>query len=346
MISRFVEDPPYIQNAKPGKIDGIGLGLLALWLGSLQIVLDKGQEDDWFGAVWIRWTTMILVTGFVAFLWRELTHDKPLVDLRIFRNRNFLSGCILIFLFGAVVYGLVTLLPLFFQELLGYTALAAGMAVAPRGLGSLFFMPAIGVLTGKVDNRYLVCFGFVGTGLCTLWMGRSTLEIAQWSLFWPIVFSGACMSLIFVPLATSTMGTLRNEEIGNASGLYNLMRNVGGSIGISVVNTLLARHEQTHRDELSHNMAQYSHVFQDQLRALTRVPVATRRPGHRGASGARHPEPHAHRTGVAVVVCGRLPLSRGAVLSVRSDRVCHGEGAQAGAARPWRIKFAPFCIRA
>ena len=121
-------------------------------------------------------------------------------------------------------------MPLFFQELLGYTALAAGMAVAPRGLGSLFFMPAIGVLTGKVDNRYLVCFGFVGTGLCTLWMGRSTLEIAQWSLFWPIVFSGACMSLIFVPLATSTMGTLRNEEIGNASGLYNLMRNVGGSI--------------------------------------------------------------------------------------------------------------------
>jgi DHA2 family multidrug resistance protein len=245
------------------------LGLLAVWLGALQIILDKGQEDDWFGATWIRWATLILVVGLIAFLWRELTHDKPLVDLRVFRNRNFLTGCILIFLFGAVVYGLVTILPLFFQELLGYTALAAGMAVAPRGLGSLFFMPAIGVLTGKVDNRFLVCVGFIGTGLCTLWMGHATLDIGQWSLLWPIVFSGACMSLIFVPLATSTMGTLRNEEIGNASGLYNLMRNVGGSIGISVVNTLLSRHEQTHRDELSHNMAQYSHVFQDQLRALT-----------------------------------------------------------------------------
>ncbi len=269
LIARFVEDPPYIKNATAGKLDVWGLGMLAVWLGALQIILDKGQEDDWFGATWIRWGVVILVVALVAFLWRELTHDKPLVDLRIFRNRNFLMGCVLIFLFGGVVYGLITLLPLFFQELLGYTALAAGIAVAPRGLGSLFFMPAIGILTGKVDNRYLVCAGFIGMGVCTLWMGRSTLEIGPWSLFWPIILSGGCLSLIFVPLATSTMGTLRNEEIGNASGLYNLMRNVGGSIGISVVNTILARHQQTHRDELSHNMSQYSHIFQDQLKALT-----------------------------------------------------------------------------
>jgi DHA2 family multidrug resistance protein len=269
LIARFVEDPPYIKNAKAGKLDGLGLGLLAIWLGALQIILDKGQEDDWFGATWIRWATAILIVALVLFLIRELTHDKPLTDLRIFRNRNFLVGCILIFLFGAVVYGLITLLPLFFQELLGYTALAAGIAVAPRGLGALLFMPVIGILTGRVDNRYLVCAGFVFTGACTLWLGNATLDIGPFSLFWPIILTGAGVSLIFVPLATSTMGTLRNEEIGNASGLYNLMRNVGGSIGISIVNTLLARHEQVHRDELSHNMAQYSHTFQDQLNALT-----------------------------------------------------------------------------
>ena len=170
----------------------------------------------------------------------------------------------------AVVYGLVTLLPLFYQELLGYTALAAGMAVAPRGLGSLFFMPVIGILTGKIDNRYLVCAGFVVFGICVpCGWAHVTLEISQWSLFWPIILSGFGLGLIFVPLATSTMGTLRNEEIGNASGLYNLMRNVGGSIGISMVNTMVARHQQMHRDELSHNMAQYSHAFQDQLSALT-----------------------------------------------------------------------------
>ncbi len=269
LIARFVEDPPYIKNAKPGRLDGIGLGLLAVWLGALQIILDKGQEDDWFGATWIRWATAILVVALVAFLIRELTHDKPLVDLRIFKNRNFLVGCILIFLFGAVVYGLITILPLFFQELLGYTALAAGWAVAPRGLGALFFMPVTGILTQKFDNRYLVCAGFISAGICTLWLGQATLDISQWSLFWPIILTGAGVSLIFVPLATATMGTLRNEEIGNASGLYNLLRNVGGSIGISVVNTLLARHQQTHRDELSHNMAQFSHTFQDQLNALT-----------------------------------------------------------------------------
>ena len=156
MIVRFVEDPPYIKHAIAGKLDALGLGLLAIWLGALQIVLDKGQEDDWFAATWIRWAVVILVVAFVAFLVRELTHDKPLVRLSVFKNRNFAVGCLLIFLFGGVVYGLVTLLPLFFQELLGYTALAAGMAVSPRGLGSLFFMPVIGILTDRFDNRYLV----------------------------------------------------------------------------------------------------------------------------------------------------------------------------------------------
>ncbi len=144
MIARFVEDPPYIKNASRRETRRSGLGLLAVWLGALQIVLDKGQEDDWFGAIWIRWAVVILDRGFVAFLIREFTHDKPLVRLSVFKNRNFAVGCVLIFLFGGVVYGLITLLPLFFQELLGYTALAAGLAVSPRGLGSLFFMPIIG----------------------------------------------------------------------------------------------------------------------------------------------------------------------------------------------------------
>jgi DHA2 family multidrug resistance protein len=263
-----VQDPPYIKKAIAGKFDALGLGLLAIWLGALQIVLDKGQEDDWFGATWIRWAVVILVVAFVAFLIRELTHDKPLVRLRIFRDRNFATGCVLIFLFGGVVYGLVTLLPLFFQELLGYTALAAGMAVSPRGLGSLFFMPVIGLLTDRMDNRYLVCAGFVFTALCSFAMGRADLGISQWSLLWPIVFSGASMSLIFVPLAATTMGTLPNEEIGNASGLYNLMRNVGGSIGIAIMNTMLARHEQVHRNDMVHSMNGASHAFQQQYQAM------------------------------------------------------------------------------
>ena len=251
MITRYVEDPPYIKNARPGKFDAMGLGLLAVWLGSLQIILDKGQEDDWFGATWIRWAAGTLVISFVAFLIRSFRHDKPLVDLRVFRHRNFAIGCVLIGLFGAAIYGLVTLLPLFYQELMGYTALAAGWAVSPRGVGAIIAMPMIGYLTAKIDNRWLIAFGFCLFGITSLWFGKVNLEIGQWSFLWAITLSGFGSGCVFVPLSTTTMAFLKNEEIGNASGLYNLLRNIGGSIGISVVNTIVARHEQVHRNQLA-----------------------------------------------------------------------------------------------
>jgi len=251
MISRYVEDPSYIKQARPGKLDAVGLGMLALWLGCLQIILDKGQEDDWFGAIWILWAFAILIVAFVAFLIRQFRHKEPLVDLRVFRHRNFTLGCLLIGLFGAAIYGLVTLLPLFYQELMGYTALAAGWAVSPRGIGAIVAMPVIGYLTAKIDNRWLIMFGFMMFGIASLWFGHVNLEIGQWSLIWPILISGFGSGCVFVPLSTTAMAFLKNQEIGNASGLYNLVRNIGGSVGISVVNTIVARHEQLHRNELS-----------------------------------------------------------------------------------------------
>jgi DHA2 family multidrug resistance protein len=251
MISRYVQDPPYIKNAKPGKFDGIGLGLLGVWLGALQIILDKGQEDDWFGATWIRWAAVILVASFVAFLVRELRHKQPLVNLRIFRHRNFTLGCVLIGLFGASIYGLITLLPLFYQELMGYTALAAGWVVSPRGIGAIVAMPMIGYLTAKIDNRWLIAFGFMLFAFASLWFGEVNLGIGPWTFIWAILISGFGSGCVFVPLSTTAMAFLKNEEIGNASGLYNLFRNIGGSIGISVVNTVVARHEQLHRTELA-----------------------------------------------------------------------------------------------
>jgi MFS transporter, DHA2 family, multidrug resistance protein len=254
MISRYVQDPQYVKDAHPGKFDGIGLGLLGVWLGCLQIILDKGQEDDWFGATWIRWAAAMLVTSFVAFIIRELRHKQPLVDLRIFRHRNFTIGCLLIGLFGAGIYGLVTLLPLFYQELMGYTAFAAGWAVSPRGIGAICAMPVIGYLTSKMDNRWLIAFGFSLFGAASLWFGEVNLSIGQWTFLWAILISGFGSGCVFVPLSTTTMAFLKNEEIGNASGLYNLFRNIGGSIGISVVNTIVARHEQLHRSELAESL--------------------------------------------------------------------------------------------
>src|SRR5438874_3268214 len=150
MILRFVEDPPYIRNARPGRIDAWGLGLLAIWLGCLQVILDKGQEDDWFGAIWIRWAAAIAIAGFIAFLIRQLTASNPIVKLSVFKDRNFAFGSVLIALLGSVVYGLVTILPLFYQTLMNYTASAAGIAVSPRGLGAILVMPVAAILSSRV----------------------------------------------------------------------------------------------------------------------------------------------------------------------------------------------------
>ena len=268
MIFRNVHDPDYIANAKPGPIDGWGLGLLAVWLGSLQIILDKGQEDDWFGATWIRWAAVMGVVTLVMFLVRQLRIRKPLVDLSVFKNRNFALGCMLITLFGAAIYGLVTLLPLFYQELMGYTALNAGIAVSPRGFGAIIAMPIIGLLTARIDNRWLIGVGFFLFALCSLSFGTVNLSIGPWSFLWAIIISGFASGMVFVPLSTTTMGTLSNEQIGNASGLYNLLRNVGGSVGIAVVNTIVARHEQLHRSELVHSLSPSNPILQHRLSVL------------------------------------------------------------------------------
>ena len=268
MILRNVDDPDYITNADPGPIDSWGLGLLAIWLGCLQIILDKGQEDDWFSATWIRWAALIGVVTLAMFLVRQLRIKKPLVDLCVFTNRNFALGCLLITLFGAAIYGLVTLLPLFYQELMGYSALNAGVAVSPRGIGAIIAMPIIGLLTARIDNRWLIGMGFFLFAACSLAFGTINLAIGPWSLLWAIIISGFASGMVFVPLSTTTMGTLANEQIGNASGLYNLLRNVGGSVGISVVNTIVARHEQLHRNELVHSLTPSNPVLQHRLSEL------------------------------------------------------------------------------
>lgn len=265
MISAFVTDPPYIRKAKVGRLDSIGLGLLAISLGTLQVVLDKGQEDDWFGATWIRIATVVIIAAFLTFLIRQLVTRNPIVQLKVFRNRNFALGCLLIALFGGAIYGLITLLPLFYQTLMGYSAATAGLAVSPRGLGAVVIMPIVGVMASRVDNRWMIAAGFALFGVAGLQFGSLTLNVSEWTLLWPIVISGVAAGMVFVPLTTVAVGTLSNEEIGNAAGLFNLTRNVGGSIGISTIDTLLARHEQIHRNQLVRNLTplniRFDHLF-------------------------------------------------------------------------------------
>jgi DHA2 family multidrug resistance protein len=267
MINRFVHDPPYIRNARVAPFDNLGFGALVVWTGLLQVVLDKGQEDDWFGAVWVRWAVVFLISSFVWFCWHSWTNKTPLVNLKVFKDRNFLIGCILIFMFGIGIYSTITVLPLFYQELLGYTAFTAGLVVAPRGIGAICGMPIIGALSNKVDPRYLLTFGFLTFGLTTLYFGNITLDISPTTLLVPILITGFGLSFVFVPISTAAYGTLRNEQIGNASGVFNLMRNVGGSIGISIAQTLLTRRSDVHQNEIINSVPLTGQQFQNSLGA-------------------------------------------------------------------------------
>ena len=274
MINRFIHDPKYISEAKVPPLDRIGFGTLCVWTGCLQVILDKGQEDDWFGAIWIRWAFLFMVVSFLWWIRISWTKKSPLVDLKVLKNRNFAIGCALIFLFGIGIYSTVTVLPLFYQELLGYTAFTAGLVVAPRGIGAICGMPIIGYLSNKVDPRYLLTFGFFTFGLTTLYFGNITLDVSPTTLLFPILITGFGLSFVFVPISTAAYGTLRNEQMGNASGLFNLMRNVGGSIGISIAQTLLTRRTAVHQNEIINSVPVTGQQFQNALtffnQALTR----------------------------------------------------------------------------
>ena len=267
--SRVLEDPPFIKNAKAGRLDIIGLAFLGVGLGALQIVCDKGQEDDWFGSSLIRWMTVFFLFGLAAWIVRELTARSPLVNLRIFRDRNFAIGCLLVSFFGASIYGVTTILPLFYQTLLGYDATKAGLAVASRGVGAMFASLIVGVLVSKMDSRKLIGLGFLVFGACAYWSTNLTLDIGFWSLFWPTLISGTGLALVFVPLSGVALGTIPQAQLATGSALFNLMRNVGGSIGISFVNTVATRHAETHRQELAASLTGMSLVVQSYIASQT-----------------------------------------------------------------------------
>ena len=249
LAGMFIEDPPYIRRLASA-IDYLGFAFMALWLGSLQLMLDKGQESDWFGAVWIRWTLILSIAAFFAFLVREMRCRDPIVELHVLGNRNFVVGTILTAIFGFVLYGVTALLPLFLQTLLGYPALDSGLAVSPRGLGSMLAMLVAGGIAARLDGRVMLAVGLGIFGVSTLMLGRVNLEIGIASVAVPCIINGFGGGLTFVPLTTMAMGRLRREEIGNASGIYNLMRNIGGSIGIATATTVLVRRSQVHQNYL------------------------------------------------------------------------------------------------
>jgi len=251
MTKMFIEDPPYIKQAFRGAIDYLGFGLMALWLATLQLVLDKGQEVDWFGTTWIRWATAISVVALIGFIVREFMSRDPIVQLRVLANRNFAVGTLITTIYGFVLYGSTAILPLFLQTLMGYSAMDSGLSVSPRGIGSMISMILAGYLVRKIDGRILIAFGFAIFGYSTLLLSHINLGISMTSVALPNLINGFSGGFIFVPMTTLTMGRLRKSEIGNAAGIYNLMRNIGGSIGIASVTTMLVRGSQDHQNYLA-----------------------------------------------------------------------------------------------
>jgi DHA2 family multidrug resistance protein len=271
MARWVVEDPPYIKRDVKASIDYIGFGLLAVWLATMQIVLDKGQEADWFGADWVRWFTLVSIMSFLAFVWWEFQSDHPLVNLRVFKNRNFTVGLILMTSLAAILYGTTAQLPLFLQTLMGYPALQAGYAMSPRGVAAFFTTFLVGRLVGKIRMRTMLFFGFSMLAYSSWLLSRINLQVGMGSVIWPSVFNGIAISFIFVPLTTATMSQLGQQQIGNASGLYNLMRNLGGSIGIAFVTTMLARGAQVHQSLMVGHLAPDNPAFVQQLAAAKNV---------------------------------------------------------------------------
>jgi DHA2 family multidrug resistance protein len=269
MIIAFIEDPPYARAQKRTSIDYWGFALLAIWISSLQIILDKGEEVDWLASHLIRWLAVFGIVGLVAFLWRELTAEHPIVDLRVWKNRNFAMGTAMMTILGVVLYGCTALLPLFLQTLMGYPALQSGLTVSPRGFGSILGMLLVGRLLGFIDGRKLIVIGFCILAYSTAALGSLNLEVASRNVMWPNIFNGFATALIFVPLTTLTMGTLANDQMGNATGIFNLMRNLGGGVGIAMVTTLLARRAQVHQAAMVGHLTPYNPAYQSWMSALT-----------------------------------------------------------------------------
>ncbi len=273
MTRLFIFDPPYIRRTAGG-IDYWGIGMLAVGVGALQVILDKGQEDDWFGSHFIVTLTVIAVVGLALFLIRELTARDPVVHMAVFKKRTYSAGVFLMTVLGFVLYGSMVLLPLMLQELLGYSALNAGVAMAPRGLGSFLMMPIVGTVLSKLDPRKVLAVGIVGGAWSLYALGKINLNAGYWDIFWPQFIQGAALGLVFVPLTTATMDPIPNQEMGNATSMFNLMRNLGGSVGIAASTTFLARREQLHINVLGEHVTPLSLKVYMYLHGLQSVMMA------------------------------------------------------------------------
>jgi DHA2 family multidrug resistance protein len=269
LIYLFIHDPHYIRRGTL-RADLWGLGMLALGMGALQIMLDKGQEKDWFSSELIKVLAVMAAVFLVAFVIRELTVKDPIVHFHLLRFRSFATGIGLAAVLGFVLYGGLILLPLFMQTLLGWTAATAGLWTSPRGIGTALCMPLVGYLLGRGwDGRRMLAFGFAIAGVSFFGFAHMTLQSGTWDIFWIQIMQGAAMGLLFVPLTTLTMAAIPTQETGYATSLFSVTRNIGSSMGISFVTTWITRRSQFHQTILASHITASSRVSREALEQIT-----------------------------------------------------------------------------
>ena len=269
LISQYVSDPHYLKRRSFG-VDVWGIGMLAVGMGALQIMLDKGQELDWFGSTLIRTLCVVALVCLTAFVWRELVTPDPIVRFRLLRYRTFAVGVGLDTILGFSLYGSLVLLPLFMQTLLGWTATTAGIWNSPRGIGIALCTPFVGYMLSKGwDGRRVLFIGLIIVSFSLFGFARMTLDSGTWDIFWIEIIQGCGMGLMFVPLTTLTMSPIPRADTGDAASLFNAVRNIGGSIGISFVPTLVARRSQFHQQVLGGQITPSSPSSQQALAKLS-----------------------------------------------------------------------------
>ena len=273
LTSFMVQDPPHMVKAKEQSkrhpVDFLGLVLVGTGLGALQIVLDKGERDDWFSSSLIVGLTIFFCAALIAFVYREWHHKYPIVNLRLLRNSNFAVSNLLMLTLGATLYGSTVLIPLFLQTQMGYSAQKAGEVLSPGGFLILLFMPLVGFLVSRVDARYLIATGFVIVAFALFKMTDLTLGIDyRTAMLWRC-YQASGLAFLFVPINTISFTDMPPEASNQVSGLMNLMRNLGGSIGISAAATLIARRQQVHQVYLAHNTFENSPQLQQAIEGIT-----------------------------------------------------------------------------
>jgi DHA2 family multidrug resistance protein len=267
---RFIRSPRFASKASSRDIDWLGIALLALAVGSLQYVLEKGQDDDWFNSITIIILSVLAVLGLFFFIWRELTFRKPIVELRVLKNGNLRVGTIMSFILGFGLYGSTFIIPLYTQSTLGWTAQQSGMLMIPAALTTAFMMPVIGRLLQRgIPQQYLVAAGLLIFFGYSFWGYKIlTPDTGSDAFFWMLILRGIGLGLLFIPITTLSLSTLKGQQIGQGAAFTGMMRQLGGSFGVALITTFLSRKNMSHRSDLVSSLDATNPEVQQRISAL------------------------------------------------------------------------------